>query len=82
MIVAKESWEPRNAQDFVRGVPDLMWVEKPRPEGTDNFSLAPVASPVAWLTYLGSDGALYPITANGAIIIRVVTYGPNDPSAG
>lgn len=30
--VCKEEWEPRNAQDFVRGVPDLMvppWTQPP-----------------------------------------------------
>jgi len=82
MIVATESWEPRNAQDFVRGIPDKMWVEKPRPEGTDDYSLAPVAPPTSWLIYFQSQTNTGPITANGGLIIVVPASNPLDPSAG
>lgn len=82
MIVAEESWEPRNSQDFVRGIPDKQSVENPRPEGTDNFGLAPLFAPTSWLVYLGTDKKYYPITALGNLIICIPPSSPTDPSAG
>lgn len=68
MIVAKESWEPRNAQDFVRGIPDLMWVEKPRPEAADTF-IVPAHSGVALCQDPSSLGFNPILQENGDLIL-------------
>ena len=35
LFVRKESWEARNQQEFLRGIPDLQAVSTPRPEPAD-----------------------------------------------
>lgn len=82
MIVATESWEPRNAQDFVVGIPDRMDVENARPEGADNFSLAPAGPVTSWLIYMQSQSNTGPITANGGMIVFFPASNPTDPSSG
>lgn len=37
-FVGKLSWEPRNEQEFLRGIPDMQDVSIPRPEATDIFT--------------------------------------------
>ena len=37
MVCADTCWEPRNAQDFVRGVPDRSSLPFARPESPDVF---------------------------------------------
>lgn len=37
-FVNKQSWEPRNEQDFLRGIPDLTSVSIPRPEANNVFT--------------------------------------------
>lgn len=40
LIVRTESWEPRQPQDLVRGVPDDQTVPEPRPRSTDRYLAA------------------------------------------
>jgi|ERR1051326_3102756 len=44
--VREKSWEPRNAQDFVRGVADLQNVPVPRPRPVNQF-LGPLTTFIA-----------------------------------
>lgn len=37
LIVRKESWEPRQAQDLIRSIQDRQQVQDPRTEQTDIF---------------------------------------------
>ena len=37
LIVCPDCWNPREAQDFVRGREDKQVVDNPRPEATDVF---------------------------------------------
>lgn len=37
LLVAEDEWEPRQPQDFVRGVPDGMPVEDVRPDSKPEF---------------------------------------------
>lgn len=81
MIVATESWEPRNAQDFVRGIPDEMWVENARPDSDPNYSLAPLAPPTAYLIY-NINQTIGPIVAYGFNIIFIPSFTADNPSEG
>lgn len=36
-MVCEKDWEPRNEQDFIRGVPDQQALPFTRPEPTDTF---------------------------------------------
>lgn len=37
LIVSRKGWEPRNEQEFVRGIPDRQSVQDARPEASDTF---------------------------------------------
>lgn len=37
LYVCRKDWEPRQPQDFVRGVPDRQALPVSRPEGEDDF---------------------------------------------
>lgn len=53
IIVRLESWEPRQPQDFVKGVPDYQMVPEPRPRQTNTF-LGPLVSSIIAPTPTGS----------------------------
>lgn len=44
MLVCEKDWEPRQSQDFVRGVPDKQTVPIARPEAEDVFITTPVTA--------------------------------------
>lgn len=39
LIVDRKNWEPQHSQDFVRGIPDEMWVPEARPRQVDQFTV-------------------------------------------
>lgn len=53
IIVRLESWEPRQPQDFVKGVPDYQMVPEPRPRQTSTF-LGPLVTSILTPTLTGS----------------------------
>lgn len=52
-VVSAESWEARNAQDFIQGVPDIQSVPDPRPPPPPGF-LGPDQSNITVSTPAGS----------------------------
>lgn len=70
-IVMDREWEPRNAQEFVRGIPDMQAAPDPRPEAADTFQNAQFSN--GYLV-VEDTGIIQPITTETNINIQI--YSP------
>ena len=68
LMVCHQDWEPRQPQDFVRGVSDPQLVPWVRDEATDNF--VPIAYNAWWLPNLFST-----VTTSLSMVVNIlITY--------
>ena len=70
-IVMDREWEPRNAQEFVRGIPDMQAAPDPRPEAADTFQNAQFAN---GFLIQEADGNINPVTNENGALIQI--YAP------
>lgn len=70
LMVCQDDWEPRQPQDFVRGVADVQAPPWTRPEASDTFVSGFSASVTITANYqaLSTDGTIY---ANNSVPITV-----------
>lgn len=66
LMVCQQDWEPRQPQDFVRGVPDPQLVPWVRDEATDAF--VPIAYSAWWLPNL--------LTTSYVSLVALFIQGP------
>lgn len=77
-IVAKEDFEPRHPQDFVRGRRDNMAVPDPRPEPTDVNQIPP-GGPFILVLHDGGNQPCFLIADGGIRVLNGVTQiSPSD----
>lgn len=83
-IVGVDEWEPRNAQEFLRGIPDFMAAPDPRPEATDQFitvtgssySVATPAVPASGVPLINTTGDPVNVQITGTVTSILVNGVP------